>query len=123
MASIDLKIDVSGKSLVWKLLKCRLNRLSKRFFFAEPYNHFNPNKGHHMSARKPKLDLDQSLEKLEDLVLELEGGGLTLEGSLKTFEDGIKLTRDCQKMLDKAEQKVRILLEEDSPSQTQSDQQ
>ncbi|MBL4583372.1 MAG: exodeoxyribonuclease VII small subunit [Pseudomonadales bacterium] len=76
-----------------------------------------------MSARKPKLDLDQSLEKLEDLVLELEGGGLTLEGSLKTFEDGIKLTRDCQKMLDKAEQKVRILLEEDSPSQTQSDQQ
>ena len=66
-----------------------------------------------MSTRKPKLDLDQSLVKLEDLVSDLEEGSMSLEASLKTFEEGIKLTRDCQKMLDKAEQKVRVLLATD----------
>ena len=66
-----------------------------------------------MSTRKPKLDLDQSLSKLEGLVGDLEEGSLTLEASLKTFEEGVKLTRDCQKMLDKAEQKVRVLLADD----------
>lgn len=68
-----------------------------------------------MSTRKPKLDLDQSLIKLEDLVAELEEGSMTLEASLKTFEEGVKLTRDCQKMLDKAEQKVRTLLVDQEP--------
>ena len=34
-----------------------------------------------MTTRKPKLDLDQSLEKLEELVGELEEGSLTLEAS------------------------------------------
>lgn len=71
-----------------------------------------------MTTRKPKLDLDQSLEKLEGLVGELEEGSLTLEASLKTFEEGVKLTRDCQKMLDKAEQKVRVLLADDKPNST-----
>ena len=66
-----------------------------------------------MSTRKPKLDLDQSLVKLEGLVSDLEEGSMSLEASLKTFEEGIKLTRDCQKMLDKAEQKVRVLLATD----------
>ena len=74
-----------------------------------------------MSTRKPKLDLDQSLIKLEDLVSDLEEGSMTLEASLKTFEEGIKLTRDCQKMLDKAEQKVRVLLATDDEENLEGD--
>ena len=39
----------------------------------------------------------------------LERGDLSLEQSLAAFERGVLLTRTCQKSLDAAEQKVRIL--------------
>jgi exodeoxyribonuclease VII small subunit len=39
----------------------------------------------------------------------LERGDLTLEQSLAAFERGVLLTRTCQRALDAAEQKVRIL--------------
>jgi exodeoxyribonuclease VII small subunit len=62
-------------------------------------------------ARQKTLDFEASLEELEQLVSKMEAGDLSLEASLKAFEDGIKLTRDCQKALSKAEQKVQLLLE------------
>lgn len=49
------------------------------------------------------------LAELEALVDALERGDLTLEESLATFERGVLLTRTCQKALDAAEQRVRIL--------------
>ncbi len=54
--------------------------------------------------------LEKSLEELEALLEELESGELTLEGALAHFERGVKLTRQCQKALQEAEQKVEILL-------------
>jgi exodeoxyribonuclease VII small subunit len=41
----------------------------------------------------------------------MEAGDLTLESALKQFERGIQLTRQCQKALREAEQKVEILTE------------
>jgi exodeoxyribonuclease VII small subunit len=49
------------------------------------------------------------LAELEALVDTLERGELTLEESLAAFERGVLLTRTCQKVLDVAEQRVRIL--------------
>jgi exodeoxyribonuclease VII small subunit len=49
------------------------------------------------------------LAELEALVDTLERGELTLEASLAAFERGVLLTRTCQKILDVAEQRVRIL--------------
>jgi len=57
-----------------------------------------------------KLDLESSLQSLEELVDRMENGGLSLEDSLKEFEQGIKLVQSCQKSLNDAEQKVEILL-------------
>ena len=54
-------------------------------------------------------DFETSLAALETLVERMESGELTLEESLKEFERGMALTRECQKMLDEAEQRVRIL--------------
>ena len=54
--------------------------------------------------------LEKSLEELESLLKELESGELTLEDALAHFERGVKLTRQCQKALQEAEQKVEILL-------------
>ena len=57
------------------------------------------------------INLEKSLTDLEALVAELEGGDLSLEDAMKKFEHGIKLTRACQLALKEAEQKVKILLQ------------
>lgn len=56
-----------------------------------------------------ELTFEESLTELERLVDALEKGDLTLEQSLSAFERGVGLTRDCQKALSEAEQKVQIL--------------
>jgi exodeoxyribonuclease VII small subunit len=61
---------------------------------------------------KDSFDFESALEELESLVEKLEKGDLPLEESLKEFERGIALTRNCQKELKEAEQKVRILTEQ-----------
>ncbi len=52
---------------------------------------------------------EQSLLELESIVDALERGDMTLEQSLDAFERGVGLTRACQKALEAAEQRVRIL--------------
>jgi exodeoxyribonuclease VII small subunit len=61
---------------------------------------------------KKTLHFEESLAELEKLVERMEQGNLPLEEALKLFERGIQLTRASQKALQEAEQKVRILLEE-----------
>ena len=63
-------------------------------------------------ATSNSYPFEKSLEKLERLVERMEQGDLSLEDSLKTFEEGIKLTRECQQALTKAEQKVKMLIEQ-----------
>ena len=58
------------------------------------------------------FNFEKALENLEEIVSSMENGELTLEDSLKAFEKGIKLTRECQGALRDAEQKVRVLLNE-----------
>lgn len=55
---------------------------------------------------------EAALERLEEIVQELERGDLPLEQSLKLFEEGIKLSRICNKRLEEAERKVEILLKD-----------
>ena len=58
------------------------------------------------------FNFEKALGHLEEIVSSMENGELTLEDSLKAFEKGIKLTRECQGALRDAEQKVRVLLNE-----------
>ena len=64
-----------------------------------------------MTSRKKAVSFEHSLADLENLVTKMETGDLSLDDSLIAFEEGVKLTRQCQTMLDKAEQKVHILTE------------
>ncbi len=66
-----------------------------------------------MNASK-KPTFESQLEALEEIVNHLEQGDLPLNDSLTQFEKGIKLTKDCQKMLSQAEQKVSLLSEDDN---------
>jgi exodeoxyribonuclease VII small subunit len=53
---------------------------------------------------------DELVERLEKLVVELEGGKLPLEKSLETFAEGIRLAREAGRKLDDAERRVEQLL-------------
>lgn len=71
-----------------------------------------------MPEKKEGFAFEQSLAELEQLVQQMESGDMSLEQSLKAFEKGVKLTRECQKALTEAEQKVQILLEENGQLKT-----
>ena len=53
---------------------------------------------------------EDSLERLEKIVRELEKGDAPLEKSLTLFEEGMQLSSACRKELEEAEGKVEILL-------------
>ena len=50
------------------------------------------------------------MSRLEEITRRLERGDIPLEESLKMFEEGTALITACKKMLDGAEQKVRLLV-------------
>lgn len=52
---------------------------------------------------------EEDIKELEQVVAKLESGDVTLDESLKLFEKGIKLSGSCQKKLDEAERRVKIL--------------
>lgn len=67
------------------------------------------------------INFEQSLKELEDIVRKMEQGELSLEHSLEAFEEGVKLTRNCQTALQKAEQKVAILVKNSDGELTTTD--
>ena len=70
-----------------------------------------------MTDRKTNLpDFEKSLEELESLVEQLESGELSLDDSLKQFKRGVELTRHCQGVLEKAQQTVEKLVDNDDES-------
>lgn len=60
---------------------------------------------------KNYCSFENLLNKIEKIIKKLESGNLSLEESLKEFEYGIQLTKEGQKILEQAEQQIKILLE------------
>lgn len=74
-----------------------------------------------VTARSKKAtNFEHALKELEGLVERMEEGDLSLEESLKTYERGIVLSRTCQKALDDAEQRIKILTERDGKAELQA---
>lgn len=59
------------------------------------------------------VDFERALDELEKLVQRMEEGDLSLEESLKLYERGMELSKACQKALETAEKRIRILSEQD----------
>ena len=68
-----------------------------------------------MAAKK--LQFEEAMQRLQEIVGKLESGEVSLEESMKLFEEGAKLSSQCYQLLDKAEQQVtqlaKIPLEEE----------
>ena len=53
--------------------------------------------------------LEQSFEKLEQIIGNLENGDVSLEDSFKLYNEGMKLIQNCNQQLDKVEKKMVVL--------------
>ncbi len=58
------------------------------------------------------ISFEEALQQLQSVVERLESGQLSLDDALAQFEHGIKLSRQCSQLLDQAETKVKLLLQD-----------
>lgn len=58
------------------------------------------------------MTFEESLKELEETVKKLESGETTLEEAMELFEKGVNLTKNCRKLLDEAQLKVKKVTEE-----------
>ena len=56
-------------------------------------------------------NFEKSMQDLENIVTDLEKGELNLDESVKKFEEGMKIAKQCNNILENAEKKITILLE------------
>lgn len=62
---------------------------------------------HEPAAQEPGFDA--RLARLEQIVAELEAGGLALEPSIARYQEGVTLLRDCRGILAGYKQRVEEL--------------
>ena len=60
------------------------------------------------------ITFESALKKLEETVYKLEEGSITLDEALNTFESGIHWSRECNKFLENAEQRIEIILKNEN---------
>lgn len=60
----------------------------------------------------PSLKFEDALKRLEEIVRDLEKGDLMLDDALRMYEEGIRLSRESLDILDNAEKKIEILMQE-----------
>ena len=63
------------------------------------------------------LNFEQALQELEAIVAELESGELALADMLGRFERAMKLKAHCVAMLEKAEARIRELVDEEGDTE------
>jgi exodeoxyribonuclease VII small subunit len=70
-----------------------------------------------MSAKSKSFE--DSMEKLEQIVSEMESGELSLDAMIKRFEEGQGLIKFCSSKLNEVERKIEKLLNKDGEPETE----
>jgi len=63
-------------------------------------------------ALPKNLSFEKALERLQEIVAELENPEKGLEESLVLFEEGISLSRFCRSRIDEIQKRVEVVLKE-----------
>jgi exodeoxyribonuclease VII small subunit len=63
------------------------------------------------SAKKtePELAFEGAMDRLEEIVEQMESGKMKLEELIVRYEEGMKLVKICQERLASAEQRIEII--------------
>lgn len=62
-----------------------------------------------MAGRKKSMTFEEAMERLKEIVANMEDGQLSLEESLSLFKEGMDLSAFCNHKLDDAERKVNVI--------------
>lgn len=60
-----------------------------------------------------QIKFEDAIKRLEEISKELETGELGLDESVNKFEEGMKISKTCTKMLNEAEKRINILINND----------
>jgi len=63
------------------------------------------------SEKENEINFEEAMKKLEDIAEKLEKDELSLDESMKQFEEGMQLSKQCKEILDDAEKKITILID------------
>ncbi len=65
-----------------------------------------------VTENKNNLTFENALKELESIAEKLSEGNLLLEESIELFEKGMKLKKFCAERLEKAAEKIKILIKD-----------
>ena len=58
---------------------------------------------------EPQLNFEGAMDRLEEIVEQMESGKMMLEELIVRYEEGMKLVKVCQERLASAEQRIEII--------------
>ncbi len=64
------------------------------------------------NSKKKQPTFEEGLQRLEEMVEELESGALSLDDSLARYEEGAALLKRCRNLLESAEKKIEVLVKD-----------
>lgn len=64
-----------------------------------------------MEEGKKEISLEESFEKLDEMLNELESPDISLEESFRVYQEGMKLLKQCNETIDRVEKNVLKLNE------------
>jgi exodeoxyribonuclease VII small subunit len=58
---------------------------------------------------EPQLNFEGAMDRLEEIVEQMESGKMMLEELIGRYEEGMKLVKICQERLASAEQRIEVI--------------
>lgn len=65
------------------------------------------------AEKEKELNFEEAMDRLEEIVSELENGDVPLEKAIDLFQQGMKLSQVCGSKLEQVERKIEMIVEED----------
>ena len=72
-----------------------------------------------MTENKDAKNFENSMDRLESIVTDMEGGELSLDAMITRFEEGQGLIKFCSGKLDEVERKIEKLLNKEGEPKTE----
>ncbi len=64
--------------------------------------------------KKEEMSFEEKLKKLENIVKELENGGVPLNDAIAKFNEAMLLANDCNKILENASETINKVVKNDT---------
>ena len=68
---------------------------------------------------KEEINFEDAMKELEEIANKLEKNDLDLDKSVEIFEEGMKLSKKCSEILENAEKRITILLNDGKDNLTE----